>query len=460
MTVRVTLYTFPKKVNSTKKPTSSTPKLETEGYIKSPSSIFNPVVELSVSPIGYQYAYIYEFSRYYFIEDIVFNKGIWLVSMRIDVMGTYKTTIGASTSYILRAAASGRQNEYIIDTAFPLTGVVTYDSTIFESGISTSYNSGYYIVTTTGDQAANGKTTYQLTPANFSSLVSALFTTADGLNWGDLTQGVINSLMNPIEYISSVIWSPTAFTTSGTAEVMCGLWDSGVTADLVTNILQLSYTVNIPKHPQAATYGKYCNLAPYTHYDLDLGFTGTIPLDTSMLVDVSQILVSIRRDTMTGLAVVEGRTVTSNNQMQLFKLTAPYGVPIPMTQVSSNIAPVIQNAIQAGASALSGDVAGTVLSTAGFIGSMVDSLSGNVTNSGAQGIIAGHQMPKRLFSRFYEIAPRDKTNIGLPCYQYIKPSTCSGYQKVANAHILLTGDGTNREAAEINAIMEAGFYYE
>jgi len=178
-----------------------------------------------------------------------------------------------------------------------------------------------------------------------------------------------------------------------------------------------------------------------------------------MLVDVSQILVSIRRDTMTGLAVVEGRTVTQNNQMQLFKLTAPYGVPIPMTQITSNIGPVIQNAVNAGASAATGDLIGTAFSTAGFIGSMVEALTGNVTNSGAQGTIAGHQMPKRLFSRFYQIAPRDTTNMGKPYCAYVKSSTCSGYQKVANAHIVLT-DGLDPEVNEINSIMEAGFYYE
>lgn len=453
MSFKIKLYTFSKKINSTAQPTGGT---EYDCLIKSPSSIMNPVVELNVNPMAYNYAYISEFSRYYFINDIRFDKGLWICSLNIDVLATYKTTIGSSSTYVLRAANA--QNPYIIDNAFPLTGNVTYDSTIFESGISTSYNSGYYIVTTTGDQAANGKTTYQLTPAQFSSLVSALFTTADGLNWGDLTQGVINSLMNPIEYISSVIWSPTAFTTSGTAEVRCGLWRSGITADLVTNILQLSYTVNIPKHPQAATYGKYCNMAPFTHYDLDLGFTGTIPLDTSMLVDVSQILVSIRRDTMTGLAVVEGRTVTSNDQMQLFKLTAPYGVPIPMTQVSSNIGPVIQNAVNAGASAATGDLLGMAFSTAGFIGSMVEALTGNVTNSGAQGSIAGHQMPKRLFSRFYEIADRNPTDMGKPLCSSRTPSTLGGYMKCANAHVAISG--TSAEASMINAYMEAGFYYE
>lgn len=453
MSFKIKLYTFSKKINSTAQPTGGT---EFDCFIKSPSSIMNPVVELNVNPMAYNYAYILEFSRYYFINDIRFDKGLWICSLNIDVLATYKTTIGSSSTYVLRAANA--QNPYIIDNAFPLTGNVTYDSTIFESGIGTSYNSGYYIVTTTGDQAANGKTTYQLTPAQFSSLMSALFTTADGLDWGDLTNGIINSLMNPIEYISSVIWSPTSFTTSGTAEVMCGLWPSGITADLVTNILSVSYTVNIPKHPQAATYGKYCNLAPFTHYDLDLGFTGTIPLDTSMLVDVSQILVSIRRDTLTGLAVVEGRTVTQNNQMQLFKLTAPYGVPIPMTQITSNIGPVIQNAVNAGASTATGDLLGTAFSTAGFIGSMVEALTGNVTNSGAQGSIAGHQMPKRLFSRFYEIADRNPTDMGKPLCSSRTPSTLGGYMKCANAHVAISG--TSAEASMINAYMEAGFYYE
>ena len=453
MSFKIKLYTFSKKINSTAQPTGGT---EFDCFIKSPSSIMNPVVELSINPMAYNYAYISEFSRYYFINDIRFDRGLWICSLNIDVLATYKTTIGSTSTYILRA--NNEQNPYIIDTAFPMTGNVTYDSTIFESGISTSYNSGYYIVTTTGDQAANGKTTYQLTPANFSRLVSALFTTADGLNWGDLTQGVINSLMNPIEYISSVIWSPTSFTTSGSAHVVCGLWDSGITADLVTNILQLSYTVDIPKHPQAATYGKYCNLAPFTHYDLDLGFTGTIPLDTSMLVDVSQILISIRRDTMTGLAVVEGRTVTANDQMQLFKLTAPYGVPIPMTQITSNISPVIQNAVNAGASAATGDLLGTAFSAVGFIGSMVEALAGNVTNSGAQGSIAGHQMPKRLFSRFYEIADRNTADMGKPLFSNRQPSVLGGYMKCANAHVAISG--TSAEASMVNSYMEAGFYYE
>jgi len=454
MSFKIKLYTFSKKINSTAQPTGGT---EYDCLIKSPSSILNPVIQLKATdPTAYNYAYIAAFSRYYFIDDVRYDSGMWILMLHVDVLATYKTTIGSTSTYILRAYNA--QNPYIIDTAFPLTGNVTYDSTIFESGINTSYNSGYYIVTTTGDQAANGKTTYQLTPAQFSSLVSALFTTADGLDWGDLTNGIINSLMNPIEYISSVIWSPTSFTTSGSAEIMCGLWPSGITADLVTNILQLSYTVNIPKHPQAATYGKYCNLAPFTHYDLDLGFTGTIPLDTSMLIDVSQILVSIRRDTMTGLAVVEGRTVTQNNQMQLFKLTAPYGVPIPMTQITSNIGPVIQNAVKAGASAATGDLIGTAFSAAGFIGSMVEALTGNVTNSGAQGSIAGHQMPKRLFSRFYEIADRNTVDMGKPLFSNRQPSALGGYMKCANAHVSI--NGTSAEAASVNSYMEAGFYYE
>jgi hypothetical protein len=459
MTVKVNLYTFTKKANSTKKPTSTTPKLETEGYIKSPSSLLNPVVELSVEPLNYQYAYIYEFKRYYFITDIVFNKGLWLVSLRVDVMGTYKTTIGASTSYILRAAASGKQNPHIIDNAFPLTGAITTAKESIEAQGTASFNSGYYYITVTGNQMANGKTVYMLTPALFSNLISSLFTTADGLNWGDLTQGVINSLMNPIDYISSVIWLPWALPTTGTQHMYLGLWDSGLTCDTVSGVgVVKGYTVNVPKHPQAASYGAYCNMAPYSQYFLDLGFTGIIPLDTTRLVDVSSIYISVAFDAVTGTGRVYGAEIVNGSNL-LFDVKTQLGVPIPMSQVSTSIGNVVADTIEAVGDYASGNYTEAVLDSSAWIGSVISAISGSMTTKGTMGSIISHSFDYNLYARFFTIAARDKTNMGVPYCAYVKPSTCSGYQKVANAHIALT-DGLDPEVQEINAIMEAGFYYE
>ena len=74
----------------------------------------NPVVELSSSPIGYNYAYISDFGRYYFINDITYDKGIWVMTLNVDVLATYKTTIGSTSTYLLRS--SYLYNPRIIDT--------------------------------------------------------------------------------------------------------------------------------------------------------------------------------------------------------------------------------------------------------------------------------------------------------------------------------------------------------
>ena len=417
----------------------------------------NPVIELNSNPMAYNYAYIADFSRYYFINDIRFDKGLWICSLNIDVLATYKTAIGSSSTYILRAANA--QNEYLIDNAFPMTGAQTCQKVSIEAQGTATFNSGYYFVTVTGDQQANGKTVYQLTPAQFSNLLSSLFTTADGdYNWGDLTQGVINALMNPLEYISSVIWSPVGFTTTGTQRLYCGLWDSKLTCDTIAGVGVIKgYTVNIPKHPQASTYGKYCNMAPFSQYCIDLGYTGIIQLDSTRLVDVSSIYISVALDAITGLADIKCANALNGNNI-LFDIKTQFGVPIPMSQVSSNIGGIVSNAIDTVADLATGNFADSALDGMSFIGSVVKAATGNMTSKGTQGSIISHCFDYDLYARFFTIADRNTVDMGKPLCSIRQPSVLTGYMKCANAHVAISG--TSAEASMINAYMEAGFYYE
>ena len=416
----------------------------------------NPVVELSSSPIGYNYAYISDFGRYYFINDITYDKGIWVMTLNVDVLATYKTTIGSSSTYVLRAANA--QDEYLIDNAFPMTGAQTCQKVSIEAQGTVTFNTGYYFVTVTGDQQANGKTIYQLTPALFSTLMSNLFTTADGYNWGDLTQGVINALMNPLEYISSVIWSPVGFTATGSQRLYCGLWDSGLTCDTIDGVgVVKSYSVNIPKHPQAATYGKYCNMAPFSQYCVNLGYTGIIPLDSTRLVDVSSISIRIALDAITGLADIRCLNTNNGNNI-LFDIKTQYGVPIPMSQVSSNIGGIVSNAIDTVADLTTGNYPDAALDGVALLGSVVSAAIGNLTSKGTQGSIIAHSFDYDLYARFFTIADRNPTDIGKPLCKMRQPSTLSGYMKCANAHVAISG--TSAEAGMINSYMESGFYYE
>ena len=422
----------------------------------------NPVVQLKHSdPTAFNYAYIADFKRYYFINDIRYDSGLWILQLNVDVLATYKTSIGSTSGYITRSASSG--NGYIPDKAWPLTGKVTCDQVGPDSTATypTTYASGVFVIAATGSTDVNGITLYQLTPAQFKQLVADLFTTADGYNWGDLTQGIINSLVNPLDYISSCMWFPESFNTSGTSTyVNLGLWATPFAASIVstTSYPDVSYTFTVPKHPQAATYGNYCNMAPYSDYVLDMGFIPTIHLDSTMLIDAATISILIQRDPLTGMAIVTGEAINPLTDNQpLFKVTCQYGVPVALTQTTANITGLVNNTIVTAQDIIEGNPR-AALDAIAMIGEATQAMTGTVTSSGNTGSIIGHQSLKILSGRFFEIAPRDVTNKGKPLCDVKTVSTLTGYMQMENPHVAISG--TAAEAGQINSYMESGFYYE
>ena len=69
--------------------------LTLSGNLKEDTSILNPVVLIEIEdPAEYNYTYIPEFNRYYFINDIVsVRNGIWRISMTVDVLMSFKSSI-------------------------------------------------------------------------------------------------------------------------------------------------------------------------------------------------------------------------------------------------------------------------------------------------------------------------------------------------------------------------------
>lgn len=87
--------------------------------LKEDTSLLRPVLEVVTSSnlSGYNYLYIEEFSRYYFIDDIVsLNDGRWEISAHVDVLETYKTAILANSAVIRRQASL--YNLYLDDPDF------------------------------------------------------------------------------------------------------------------------------------------------------------------------------------------------------------------------------------------------------------------------------------------------------------------------------------------------------
>ena len=114
MSLSVTLY------NSTS-PVEKIGKTLTAGgtyscSLKDTTSVLNPVIIIRTSdPVyNYNYVYIQEFGRYYFINDIKsVNNNVWEISAHVDVLETYKDAILSNTAVIKRQ--STLYNTYLND---------------------------------------------------------------------------------------------------------------------------------------------------------------------------------------------------------------------------------------------------------------------------------------------------------------------------------------------------------
>lgn len=87
--------------------------------LKENTSILKPTLILLsvVDPTGYNYMYISEFGRYYFIDDIVsVNNNVWEISGHVDVLETYATAIKANSAVIKRQR--NKFNLYLDDPEF------------------------------------------------------------------------------------------------------------------------------------------------------------------------------------------------------------------------------------------------------------------------------------------------------------------------------------------------------
>lgn len=84
--------------------------------LKDQTSILKPTIRILTNSDIYTYNYMYiaEFERYYFIDDIVsVNNNKWEVSGHVDVLETYKNSILANTAVVKRQAAL--YNTYLND---------------------------------------------------------------------------------------------------------------------------------------------------------------------------------------------------------------------------------------------------------------------------------------------------------------------------------------------------------
>lgn len=460
--MNITFWSFSKKENSTAIPSLTGTVLAC--YMKSPSSVVNPVIEVKDDPSGYNYCYIGDFNRYYFINDIVFNKGIWICYCNVDVLGTYKTQIGSTSMYVLRSAYES--DGEIIDTLFPVTadtdiqvlgGMGTGSSDLSFPG----FDDGYYVigVKSTTSASQNGVIYYQLEPAKFVSLISQFYANSGNNTWwGNLERGVRNALNKLDDYISSCRWYPVSFIIDSKSgdhyQIYLGDWATNVYADRVIGTsLYMQYFENIPVHPQAAR-GGFTKTLPFSRYELIHPLFGSITLNPEYMKDSgNDFELTVQPDYTTGDAKISINYKKGGYYVSTYITYVHFAVELNLTGNDINIAGLISSAAGTVGNMLTGNRLGVAEGIASTLNSSMPTPGHNQSNGGFT-----HYGNPLLHCYFKIISDRDVTNKGRPLCKVRIPSNIPGYILPEDPHVNIAC--TDDERRKINALLNGGFYYE
>lgn len=122
--------------------------IELYGELRNQTSVFNPSIriESDYNISGYNYAYIPEFGRYYYISDITsVRTKCWIISLRCDVLMSYSAQIKALRPIIEREEVG--QSSGLIDSDMPININKKVQKYYFPKGFTKDIQ---YVLTTSG----------------------------------------------------------------------------------------------------------------------------------------------------------------------------------------------------------------------------------------------------------------------------------------------------------------------
>ena len=466
MSFKVNLYSLSKRDNSTKQP-AGTP-VEYDCILKDGCSIFTPSIKLDLGlsddPSQYNYAYIPAFGRYYFIEDWFFTDRLWIANLNVDVLATYKSQIGNSSLYVMRAA--GAHDGDVIDTLYPAKAGCSFASDTKGNPWNTT---GCFVIGVVTKDAAFGSLNYYVLDASDLALLcdhltdpAQIITEANHFLPTELSTGLQLSLVDPIQYIKTCVMLPVAeqeiSNTGLDAEFPVYNWNPHVNGLklLPTSRINKSFTFDISKHPDTAARGNYVNASPFTKITLTIPPYGCIDIDTSVTCNASTLTVDVDVDPLNG----KGILVVKCNNIILNRLEAQIGVPISLSSVTRDYIAGATSALGAVGGAISGFMGniGGFIGAASGIGNAVESLMPRAQTIGTTGSFVSNRGDFRLDHQFFRPVADDNTHNGRPLCQVRQLNTLSGYMLIQDGDVQITGTAT--EDSRIRNYLETGFYYE
>lgn len=463
--MNVTFYVFQKRANSTLTPTAD--GITFNCLLKDDTSITEPKLEvkLAMYPI-YNYCYIEEFARFYFVTDWQYYRGVWTASLSEDYLGTWKAPLLNTSAFVAYSTSHGSKD--IVDTRITTTcdvSTVTWEQSASDS-IFTSV--GCYLLTLISEDSngLNGVgAVYALTTSQLQSFMDLITSTS----WIDaFTTAISNVRLNPMDAILSCKWVPFSYYQLDGNEVNIKVMyqeTDKVGKLLIHNVVRKQVTINLPIVGSTIDYR---DSSAYSTGVLYLPFVGTVPIDLDAFYPNRTLYINITADVVGG-EVCYTLSNTTDRILSTYSAMCSSTVPVSNTDIAS-----LSGTTSGFLAGIGGIVtiatatSGTALMTG--IGAMVGGEIGSITSgkvttqtNGQLSSRCGAYVSTEISLAIIRKTPTDSTaervtKYGRPCGKTLTLSALSGYCQTIGASVAM--NALQSEIDEVNTMLDNGIYIE
>lgn len=468
--MKCSFYVFSKKVNST-----SVPQVDAdwspEIFLKDNVSLLNPILLLG-SPehvsmiVDYNYCILANKMCYFIDRWDSVREDLWACHCTLDVLGTYKTEILASTQYVEFSQNYG--NASLVDGRIAKSTHSTkyVSSAMFKPTFSAT---GSYSLTVTGE--GGSVSTFSLTFSKLSQLLNKLTSWIDDLipndDAGDTGLGTLKYICTALKVLTSAgsapsniracYWLPWTYDTIGPdTEIKLGRYPTGITAPKVPNVGAFSTTLNL-----TGRLGDWRDSSACTRISLFLPYCGIVSIDADAMVGKSKVTVNTGVDYKMGNV---SYVISCQDGLSSFDLGSYGGsAGVPMMIGTAVTSP--QSAVNSIAAIMAGaTIGGAAGGVAGGLASVTNLVNPSITTVGGIGNASASGVQQNAFKLVEEkfltsVNPSEvASTIGIPTGKILQLANVTGYIKCRNASIAV--EAGSSVISQINSYLNGGIYIE
>lgn len=461
--MEIRLYTVSKKLHDLT-PAPSGAGVVVNVQVRGDVSLTKPTFQFTneVDTIAHNYIYVPSWNRYYFIDSKVFSGNTTILYTTEDYLTSWSDTIRNQQLYCVRS--SNRVNGNLTDTKFPSTVQVNYVEQFLNTPWLSIANGRYVIAISSGgnDHPHIGTNCYYvLTSSQMTQFMEDLMGSFD-FSIGGIADGIVKTMINPLQYIQSCIWLPCDLdaNTTDVSSIDFGWWSSSTSAkvlDIQTNDdCVTEYHVSVTPNDNMRTgVREYLKYQPYSNLILTAYPFGAINLNTEIVtkfMNGDELTLRVVIDHLSGMGTL---IITSpGDAVPLYITTSQIGVDIPVGQVLQDFAGSALSAAGAAASLASG----SVLGAAAGIKSSIEGVAPDSNVMGTAGGFAQLMLNDSwcITRKYRNITEIDTDLLGEPCCETRLVDAFKGYAQFENPDI--TGTMLSSEKEAINSMLREGIF--